>query len=520
MKYVPPYGTTDPNAPYVNGNPAAGIEGSIPPADAFNEPLRELDNLVRYSGYTPADNQLDQVTRAIRRQFVNYAIDTGSVNALSISLQPAPGSYMSGTPIRVLVANTNTAACSINNSGLGIRAIKRPDGSDLQPGDIHAGGIATLVDDGSHYQLVNQLTAATGGSSVVSIKIPYCGDSSVTPNTITAVYSPAIATLTEGDFLAVKVNNTNTDATTMKVNALTPYPVYRNDGKPVVARDLLKDEALLLEFHGTYFQCVGWVASQFRLNANLTLYIRTDGNDLNDGSANDAGHAFKTIAAALAFVVNNMYLAGRTVTLQLGIAGTYDPFFPTTVPNGKLILRGDPANMDSYIIPSVSGGQCCAVVGCNVSVVGCNFQQLVGNNTWLSASSGGQLSLTNCSFTGASSSEVAINVFRSAEVSLFGTIKFQNNMAAALSCNGGSITSGNWSTLIQHAGGPNYSSGFAAAGMGGMITLTYGYISFSGVATGPRYLASVNSIINTFGGGEAFLPGNQPGNLYYGSWYF
>jgi hypothetical protein len=44
--------------------------------------------------------------------------------------------------------------------------------------------------------------------------------------------------LIEGDFLAVKINNTNTANVMMTVNALTAYPVYRNDGLPLIGRDL------------------------------------------------------------------------------------------------------------------------------------------------------------------------------------------------------------------------------------------------------------------------------------------
>ena len=36
MKYVPPLGATDPNASYQDGNPEAGILGSIVPAAAID----------------------------------------------------------------------------------------------------------------------------------------------------------------------------------------------------------------------------------------------------------------------------------------------------------------------------------------------------------------------------------------------------------------------------------------------------------------------------------------------------
>ncbi len=520
MKYVPPYGVTDPNAAYVNGNPSTGVEGSIPPADAFNEPLRELHNLVLYNGLTPSDTQLDQVTRAVRRQFVNFGVDTGSVNQLSIALQPAPMGYEKGTPLRVLVGNTNTGACTLNNSGLGNRAIKRPDGSDLQPGDMHAGGIASLVDDGSQYQLTNFLSAPVGTASIVTVKIPYCGDISVTPNTITAVFSPALTSLIEGDFLAVKINNTNTGATTMVVNALPVLPVYRNDGLPVVPRDLLKNEVILFEFHGTYYQCMSFLPSQFRLNADLTLYVRTDGNDANNGSANDAAHAFKTIAACISYVKSNFAIAGRTVTIQLGIAGSYDPINVDTVPNGRIVVRGDPNNQDSYVIPIAGSQMCVYCGGSNLGVIGVYLSNTSGVYSHVVAAFGGQIALTNVTFAGAATTGNGVTAFSTGEVTLAGTIKFQVNMQAALGAFGGSITAGNWSCNIQCLGGPNFATAFAASSLCGLITLTYGWTAFSGAATGPSYLASANGIINTFGGGSNYLPGNQPGYTATGGWYF
>ena len=78
MKYQPPYGITDPNAGYINGNPAAGIEGSIPPAAAFEFPMREIVSAIQYSNFTPSDGDLQQLLKAIRSQFLNFVVDQGA----------------------------------------------------------------------------------------------------------------------------------------------------------------------------------------------------------------------------------------------------------------------------------------------------------------------------------------------------------------------------------------------------------------------------------------------------------
>ena len=67
MKYVPPLGATDPNASYQDGNPEAGIPGSIVPAAAIERPQREILNVLTAAGLTPSDTDLTQLLAAIRK---------------------------------------------------------------------------------------------------------------------------------------------------------------------------------------------------------------------------------------------------------------------------------------------------------------------------------------------------------------------------------------------------------------------------------------------------------------------
>lgn len=65
MKYVPPLGSVDPDAAYQNGNPSAGIPGSIVPAAAIEHPQRELLHVILKAGLTPDENMLTQLYEAI-----------------------------------------------------------------------------------------------------------------------------------------------------------------------------------------------------------------------------------------------------------------------------------------------------------------------------------------------------------------------------------------------------------------------------------------------------------------------
>ena len=65
MKYVPPLGATDPNASYRDGNPEAGILGSIVPAAAIERPQREILSVLAAAGIVPSDTDNAQLAAAI-----------------------------------------------------------------------------------------------------------------------------------------------------------------------------------------------------------------------------------------------------------------------------------------------------------------------------------------------------------------------------------------------------------------------------------------------------------------------
>ena len=64
MKYQPPAGKLG-DAPYENGNLAAGIRGDIPPAAAIEHPMREIAHVIEFAGLAPSDADLEQLRKAI-----------------------------------------------------------------------------------------------------------------------------------------------------------------------------------------------------------------------------------------------------------------------------------------------------------------------------------------------------------------------------------------------------------------------------------------------------------------------
>lgn len=107
---------------------------------------------------------------AERAQSLNYRTAGGTANALTVTLDPVPANYteLLGAPLRVKIATTNTGAATLNVNGLGAKPIARiGSGAAMVAGDLVAGGIYSLVYDGTSFQVTGAGSNAlqSGGSS-------------------------------------------------------------------------------------------------------------------------------------------------------------------------------------------------------------------------------------------------------------------------------------------------------------------------------------------------------------------
>lgn len=69
MEYIPPIGAPA-DAPYIDGNPSAAIEGSPVPAAAIEHPMREIMAVVTGAGLTPDGEDLTQLRQAIQQMVI------------------------------------------------------------------------------------------------------------------------------------------------------------------------------------------------------------------------------------------------------------------------------------------------------------------------------------------------------------------------------------------------------------------------------------------------------------------
>lgn len=126
-----PYGVSDPDAGYINGDSRIGRQGSIPPGESIEAPMREIVNLITHAGFTPDEEDLEQLTKSIRSQRLNYAVAGGSANALTVTYDPAFTALTVGLILRVLVAANNTTAATIQVNALTAAGIFQSSRSKL-----------------------------------------------------------------------------------------------------------------------------------------------------------------------------------------------------------------------------------------------------------------------------------------------------------------------------------------------------------------------------------------------------
>jgi hypothetical protein len=176
LQYNQPFGISDPNASYINGNPATGTMGSIPPALSIEHPQREIVNVIQWAsdhGYTdmngalcvpPTSSLTDQLLKALfgvmnsrllrapQNYYVNGAtgndnndgLTTGTAFAtIQRALNVAITWNQNGFPVTVNVADgvyqgfslpqlNGTGGCSLVGSGTSTCTISGVNKSAIQ----------------------------------------------------------------------------------------------------------------------------------------------------------------------------------------------------------------------------------------------------------------------------------------------------------------------------------------------------------------------------------------------------
>jgi hypothetical protein len=175
MLYNQPYGITDTDAPYINGNPATGTMGSIPPAHSIEHPQREIVNFIKDSALIPSAVDLHQLGKSVQSGMVNWALDEGVVNDIQINpIVPIDG-YHVGQYFRIKMLHLNSSQVTVNVNGVGRVPLVHTDSTPLNAYELLSGQLIEIAYDGANFQLM--AGGAPGGIvTMVAPRVIYVDD--------------------------------------------------------------------------------------------------------------------------------------------------------------------------------------------------------------------------------------------------------------------------------------------------------------------------------------------------------
>ncbi len=245
-----------------------------------------------------------------------------------------------------------------------------------------------------------------------------------------------------------------------------------------------------------------------QLSASRTYYVRTDGSDSNDGLSNSAGGAFLTIQKAVDVVYGlDFDIYDVTIAVQSGTYTSGATFSGRHAGKGSLSLVGSGATI------STTSADCFSFTnGAQVTVSGFTLQTTTAGNC-INLNSLAGVTIGSGMTYGACAGDHKVVLGGAALTD-----------TAAYTISGGAVRH------VRLSRGHWTASGFTAT-LSGTPTFTWflfaqllssvniASVTWSGSATGTRYVASSNAVVQTYGAGASFFPGNSAGSTGTGGQY-
>lgn len=250
------------------------------------------------------------------------------------------------------------------------------------------------------------------------------------------------------------------------------------------------------------------------LIASRTYYVRTDGSDSNTGLVDSAGGAFLTIQKAWD-TITSLDINGQSVVVQIG-DGTYTAGCTcsghVTGQTSAIIFRGNTGTPSNVVVSTTSANCFTATGHAWIRVEYMKLQTTTGGSC-LQSSFSAQLFQGGCVFGASASSHI--------EAFFFGTVwcdvAYTVNGSAGIHLHAYSFgVIDIYAITVTISGTPAFSNFFSGCNQ---ATILAPASTFSGAATGTRYLSHKNAVIDTNGGGTSFFPGSVAGSTATGGIY-
>jgi hypothetical protein len=252
------------------------------------------------------------------------------------------------------------------------------------------------------------------------------------------------------------------------------------------------------------------------LGANRTYYVRTDGSDANGGLGDSAGGAFLTIQKAVDTVAT-LDINGWMVTIQVR-DGTYTG--AVTLKNavgfaaaGNLVIQGNNATPDNVFV-NVTGSVALLSSGLSVVWDVKDLKLASSSSHGLFATQGGVIRYGNLNFGACGGAHILAG--DGGRVTALSNYKISGGATQHIRGSAGGVARCQLVTITL-TGTPAFSSAFAQADFNGSVAGNAS--TFSGSATGPRYSATKNGVVDSNGGGASYFPGDTSGSTATGGEY-
>lgn len=468
----------------------------------------------------------------------------GTANAI-VATSSIPAPTTAGMALFVSnVYEANTGAVTYSLNGAAAKPVITNSGNALSSGYLTAGMHVLFFDDGTNYRLLTDVAsaaiqaaaeaaqaaaeaaqalaeAAAAGGEVSLDGVETLTNKTLTQPVIVLKQSAAPTPTAEGDMQWDTDDNVLVIGTGAAQEIFAALPASTAIGDilylsgPKSLFRLAKGAAKQVLRQNSALTAPEWAPAREMLTAARTYYVATTGNNANDGLS--AGSPFLTIQKALDVVFGTLDLGGFDVTIQLA-DGTYWAGFSESSPQvgaGLITINGNSTTPANVIISATNASACSVQGGAQVKIQNLELR-ITTSGRCISSSGGGSVIFIGVGIRFGTCAgfhivaEYGGLVRVDANYSIVGAAlsHWVISSSASLSCT---------SKTITITGTPAFSTAFLV--MEALGTAQIFWNTFSGTATGVRYIISYNAYAHTNGAGATYLPGSSAGYTSNGGLY-
>lgn len=318
-------------------------------------------------------------------------------------------------------------------------------------------------------------------------------------------------TLAVGMEIHVQIAMNNTGPVTLNLNYLGERPCTTSSGDTLNPNDLKAGSIVTFIYNGTNWTTI--LEGVRFLTAPTTLYVRTNGSDNNDGTADTPQKAFRTIQRAINIAQSRYISTAQKITISVAY-GQYDGFELVGGASTIIEIIGNNDSRGKAEIKQTDPNKICVHVSRNSTVTLRNFS-ISGGDMAICASDRSLINIDTCSVGTCKSYQIC--AITNSNINITDKIDISGKcMSAFVATAGGTITATSMVTFTSHS---NYSTATIWANNGTILASTAKFNTNGYNITGIRYIADLNGLIWTAGSGQYFIPGTINGRTEAGGLY-